>query len=117
MLKLHKFIRTCFEAFSPKNGQTFDFCYLFIENLFLVTEASDNVQLYLRPYRLKPNVTPKVLGPVCLRMIFLTRGVRIFILEPASGEFHDENSVPECKKYHTLAHKIMNLFLPRPIDE
>ena len=38
-------------------------------------------------------------------MIFLTRGDRIFILERASGEFHDENSVPECKKYHTLAHK------------
>ena len=32
-------------------------------------------------------------------------------------EFQDENSVPECKKYHTLAHKFKNLFLPRPIDE
>ena len=94
-----------------------DFCYLSIENLFLVTEASDNVQLYLRPYRLKPNVNIEVLGRVCLRMIFLTGGVRIFILERASGEFHDENSVPECKKYHTLAHKIKNLFLPRPIDK
>ena len=31
--------------------------------------------------------------------------------------FHDENSVPECKKYHTLAHKFKNLFLPHPIDK
>ena len=34
-----------------------------------------------------------------------------------SGEFNDENFVPECKKYHTLAHKFKNLFLPRPIDK
>ena len=34
-----------------------------------------------------------------------------------TSEFHDENSVPECKKYHTLAHKFKNLFLPRPIDK
>ena len=46
-----------------------------------------------------------------------TRGDRIVILERASDEFHDENSVPECKKYHSLAHKCMNLFLPRPIDK
>ena len=59
----------------------------------------------------------EVLGRVCLRMIFLTRGDRIFILERASGEFHDENFVPECKKYHTLAHKFKNLFLPRPKDK
>ena len=50
-------------------------------------------------------------------MIFLTRGDKIFILERASGDFQDENSVPECKKYHTLAHNFKNLFQPRPIDE
>ena len=61
----------------------------------------------------------EVLGRVCKRMIFLTQGDRIFILERASGEFHDENFVPEYKKYHTLAHKFKNLhvFLPRPIDK
>ena len=59
----------------------------------------------------------EVLGRVCKRMIFRTRGDRISILERASGESHDENFVPECKKYHTLAHKSKNLFLPRPIDK
>ena len=34
-------------------------------------------------------------------MIFLTLGDRIFILELARGSFEDENSVPECKKYHS----------------
>ena len=48
--------------------------------------------------------------------ISYTRGQN-FHLGTTSGEFHDENSVPECKKYHTVAHKFKNLFLPRPIDK
>ena len=47
--------------------------------------------------------------------LFLKLGDRIFIIERASGEFQDENSIPECKKYHPLAHELKNLFLPRPI--
>ena len=43
--------------------------------------------------------------------------IEVLGLERASGEFHDGNSVPECKKYHTLAHKFKNLFLPCPIDK
>ena len=45
-------------------------------------------------------------------MIFLTRGDRIFILEQASGEFQDENSTPECKKYHSLEHVLR---MPAPV--
>ena len=48
--------------------------------------------------------------------IFYTRG-RIFILERASGEFEDENSIPKCKKYHPLPHEMKNIFLPRPINK
>ena len=33
----------------------------------------------------------------------------------ASGEFQDENSIPECKKCPTPPHKLKNLFPPRPI--
>ena len=42
-------------------------------------------------------------------MIFL--GDRIFIMELARGSFQDENSVPSCKKYHSLAHASKNLYI------
>ena len=45
-------------------------------------------------------------------MIFLTLGDRIFIMELARGSFQDENSVPSCKKYHSLAHASKNLYVP-----
>ena len=35
---------------------------------------------------------------------------RIFIMELARGSFQDENSVPSCKKYHSLAHASKNLY-------
>ena len=44
-------------------------------------------------------------------MIFLTLGDKIFILERASGEFQDDNSVPSCKKDHSLAHASKNLYI------
>ena len=44
-------------------------------------------------------------------MIFLTLGDRIFIMELARGSFQDENSVPSCKKYHSLAHASTNLYI------
>ena len=44
-------------------------------------------------------------------MIFLTLGDRIFIMELARGSFQDENSVPSCKKYHSLAHASKNLYV------
>ena len=43
-------------------------------------------------------------------MIFLTLGDRILIMELARGSFQDENSVPSCKKYHSLAHTSKNLY-------
>ena len=45
-------------------------------------------------------------------MIFLTLGDRIYIMELARGSFQDENSVPSCKKYHSLAHASKNPYTP-----
>ena len=49
--------------------------------------------------------------------ISYTRGQNFHLGTSLRQKFHDEYSVPECKKYHTLAHKFKNLFLPRPIDK
>ena len=32
-------------------------------------------------------------------------------MELARGSFQDENSVPSCKKYHSLAHASKNLYI------
>ena len=36
-------------------------------------------------------------------------------MELARGSFQDENSVPSCKKYHSLAQASKNLYNPKGI--
>ena len=54
--------------------------------------------------------------PACGKVIWdkltvtRTLGDKIFIMELARGSFQDENSVPSCKKYHSLAHASKNLY-------